>query len=145
MAGNTIGQFFRVTTAGESHGAANLVIIDGLPAGIQLGIEEIQKDLDRRRPGQSRITSHRHEADQAAILSGTFEGKTTGTPLSILIRNTDQRPGDYNEMKDKYRPGHADFSYDAKYGFHDYRGGGRASARETVTRVAAGAVAITVL
>jgi chorismate synthase len=145
MAGNTIGQFFRVTTAGESHGAANIVIIDGLPAGIQLSIEEIQKDLDRRKPGQSKITSHRREADQAAILSGTFEGKTTGTPLSILIRNTDQRPGDYNEMKDKYRPGHADFTYDAKYGFHDYRGGGRASARETVTRVAAGAVAKIVL
>jgi chorismate synthase len=145
MAGNTIGQFFRITTAGESHGAANIVIIDGIPAGIQISLDDIQRDLDRRRPGQSKITSHRHEADQAAILSGVFEEKTTGTPLSILIRNIDQRPGDYNEMKEKYRPGHADFTYDAKFGFHDYRGGGRASARETVTRVAAGAVAKKVL
>jgi chorismate synthase len=145
MAGNTIGQFFRITTAGESHGPANIVIIDGLPAGLQLSLEEIQKDLDRRRPGQSKITSHRHESDEAAILSGLFEGKTTGAPLAILIRNTDQRPGDYDDMKTKYRPGHADFTYDAKYGFHDYRGGGRASARETVSRVAAGAVAKKVL
>jgi len=145
MAGNTIGQLFRVTTAGESHGPANVVIMDGVPAGIVLAIEDIQKDLDRRRPGQSKITSHRHEPDQAAILSGVFEGKTTGTPLAILIRNTDIRSGDYDEMKDKYRPGHADFTYDAKYGFHDYRGGGRASARETVTRVAAGAVAKKIL
>jgi chorismate synthase len=145
MAGNTIGQFFRITTAGESHGPANVVIMDGVPAGLPVTIEDIQKDLDRRRPGQSKITSHRHEPDQAAILSGVFEGKTTGTPLAILIRNTDIRPGDYDEMKDKYRPGHADFTYDAKYGFHDYRGGGRASARETVTRVAAGAVAKKIL
>ena len=145
MAGNTFGQFFRITTAGESHGPANIVIIDGLPAGIPITIAEIQHDLDRRRPGQSKITSHRHESDEAAILSGLFDGKTTGTPLAILIRNADQRPGDYEEMKLKYRPGHADFTYEAKYGFRDYRGGGRASARETVTRVAAGAVAKKVL
>ena len=141
MAGNSIGQLFRVTTAGESHGAGNIVIIDGVPAGLTIDIDDIQKDLTRRRPGQSEITTQRNEDDLPEILSGIFDGKTTGTPLAILIRNKDQRSRDYNEIKNKYRPGHADFTYDMKYGFRDYRGGGRSSSRETVARVAAGAVA----
>ncbi|MFP6684604.1 MAG: chorismate synthase, partial [Polyangiaceae bacterium] len=141
MAGNSFGQAFRVTTAGESHGPANVVIIDGCPPGLPLEEAAIQRDLDRRRPGQSRIVTQRQEADRAEILSGVFEGVTTGTAISILVKNQDQRSRDYSGIKDKYRPGHADHSYDAKYGRRDYRGGGRSSARETVARVAAGAVA----
>jgi chorismate synthase len=141
MPGNSFGQSFRITTAGESHGPGNLVIIDGCPPGLDLGVDDLRPDLARRRPGQSRITTQRDEADEPEILSGVFEGQTTGTPIAILIRNTDQRSRDYADIADKYRPGHADFTYDAKYGFRDYRGGGRASARETVARVAAGAVA----
>lgn len=141
MAGNSFGQAFRVTTAGESHGPANVVIIDGCPPGLALEETAIQHDLDRRRPGQSRIVTQRQEADRAEILSGVFEGVTTGTTISILVKNQDQRSRDYSSIKDKYRPGHADHSYDAKYGRRDYRGGGRSSARETVARVAAGAVA----
>jgi chorismate synthase len=141
MAGNSFGQAFRITTAGESHGPANVVIIDGCPPGIPLGVDDLQKDLARRRPGQSHIVTQRQEADEAEILSGVFEGKTTGTSLAILVRNQDQKSRDYDDIKEKYRPGHADYTFDAKYGFRDYRGGGRSSARETVVRVAAGAVA----
>lgn len=141
MAGNSFGQAFVVTTAGESHGPGNVVIIDGCPPGLELAVEDLQRDLDRRRPGQSRLVTQRQEADEPEILSGVFEGKTTGTSLAILVRNTDQRSRDYSDIKDKYRPGHADYTYDSKYGIRDYRGGGRSSARETVARVAAGAVA----
>ena len=141
MAGNSFGQAFRITTAGEAHGPANLVIIDGCPAGLSLSEDDLEGDLARRRPGQSRIVSQRDEPDVPEILSGVFEGKTTGTSIAILVRNRDQRSHDYTEIKDKYRPGHADYSFDAKYGFRDYRGGGRSSARETTVRVAAGAVA----
>ena len=141
MAGNSFGQLFRITTAGESHGAGNLVIIDGCPPGLALSEDDLRPDLARRRPGQSAIVTQRDEADVPEILSGVFEGKTTGTSLAILVRNRDQRSRDYTEIKDKYRPGHADHSYDAKFGFRDYRGGGRSSARETTVRVAAGAVA----
>ncbi len=141
MAGNSFGQLFRVTTAGESHGPGNVVIVDGCPPGLELSAEDLTADLARRRPGQSRITTQRQEADEPEILSGVFEGRTTGTPIAILVRNVDQKSRDYSDIKDKYRPGHADYSYDAKYGFRDYRGGGRASARETVARVAAGAIA----
>lgn len=141
MAGNSFGQAFRITTAGESHGPANLVIIDGCPPGLALSEEDLVPDLRRRRPGQSHLVTQRTEEDQPEILSGVFEGKTTGTSLAILIKNADTRSRDYETIKDRYRPGHADHSYDAKYGFRDYRGGGRASARETVVRVAAGAVA----
>jgi len=141
MAGNSFGQLLRITTAGESHGPGHVVIIDGIPPGMALDESDLQPDLDRRRPGQSKITTQRKEADQPQILSGVFEGKTTGTPIAILIMNRDQRSGDYSDIKDKYRPGHADFTFDAKYGFRDYRGGGRSSARETTVRVAAGAVA----
>jgi chorismate synthase len=141
MAGNTFGQLFRITTAGESHGPGNVVIIDGVPPGIALSVDDLTPDLDRRRPGQSKIVTQRKEADEPEILSGVFEGKTTGTSIAILIRNEDQRSRDYADIKDKYRPGHADYTFDAKYGFRDYRGGGRSSARETNVRVAAGAVA----
>ena len=141
MAGNSFGQQFRITTAGESHGPGNVVIIDGVPSGISLSEADLQVDLDRRRPGQSKIVTQRKEPDQPEILSGVFEGKTTGTSIAILIRNQDQRSRDYSEIKDLYRPGHADYSFDAKYGFRDYRGGGRSSARETTARVAAGVVA----
>ncbi len=141
MAGNGFGQAFRVTTAGESHGPANVVIVDGCPPGLALSADDLGTDLARRRPGQSRLVSQRRERDEAEILSGVFEGKTTGTAIAILIRNEDPKSRDYDAIKDLYRPGHADFSYDAKYGRRDYRGGGRASARETVARVAAGAVA----
>jgi chorismate synthase len=141
MFGNSFGQCFRITTAGESHGPANVVILDGIPAGMELSEADLQPDLDRRRPGQSHVTTQRKETDQARILSGVFDGRTTGTALAIMIENHDQRPRDYSQIKDKYRPGHADYSFDAKYGFRDYRGGGRASARETNVRVAAGAVA----
>ena len=140
MAGNSFGQLLRITTAGESHGPGNVVIIDGIPPGMALDESDLQPDLDRRRPGQSKITTQRKEADQPQILSGVFEGKTTGTPIAILIMNSDQRSGDYSQIKDKYRPGHADYTFDAKFGFRDYRGGGRSSARETTARVAAGAV-----
>jgi chorismate synthase len=141
MPGNSFGQLFRITTAGESHGPGNVVVIDGVPAGLELSVHDIQPDLDRRRPGQSKVTTQRKEADAPEILSGVFEGRTTGTSLAILIRNEDQRSRDYADIKDKYRPGHADYTFDAKYGFRDYRGGGRSSARETNVRVAAGAVA----
>ena len=141
MPGNTFGHAFRVTTAGESHGPGNVVIIDGVPPGIPLSVDELKVDLDRRRPGQSKIVTQRNEADEPEILSGVFEGRTTGTSLAILIRNTDQRSRDYSDIKDLYRPGHADYSFDAKYGLRDYRGGGRSSARETNVRVAAGVVA----
>lgn len=141
MAGNTFGKLFRVTTSGVSHGPGYLCIIDGCPAGLELSVEDLLPDLRRRRPGQSKLTTQRDEADAPEIWSGVFEGKTDGTPIGILFRNSDQRSGDYGDIKDKYRPGHADFTFDAKYGFRDYRGGGRSSARETVCRVAAGAVA----
>ncbi|RQM39992.1 chorismate synthase [Erwinia psidii] len=141
MAGNTIGQIFRVTTFGESHGLALGCIIDGVPPGIPLTEADLQHDLDRRRPGTSRYTTQRREADQVKILSGVFEGMTTGTSIGLLIENTDQRSQDYGEIKDLFRPGHADYTYEQKYGLRDYRGGGRSSARETAMRVAAGAVA----
>lgn len=145
MPGNTFGQLFRVMTWGESHGKAIGGVIDGCPAGIKLSEKDIQPDLDRRRPGQSFITSARKEADKIEILSGVFEGKTTGTPISLIIYNHDQRPKDYDKLKNYYRPGHADEVYDLKYGFRDYRGGGRSSARETAMRVAAAAVAKKIL
>lgn len=145
MSGNTFGQLFRVTTWGESHGKAIGGVIDGCPAGIRLSEKDIQPDLDRRRPGQSLITSARQESDNVEILSGVFKGKTTGTPISLIIYNRDQRPKDYDKLKNYYRPGHADEVYDLKYGFRDYRGGGRSSARETAIRVAAAAVAKKIL
>ena len=138
---NTFGNLFRVTTFGESHGLALGGVIDGCPAGIELNIELIQKDLDRRKPGQSKITTQRKENDQVRILSGVFEGKTTGTPIGFTIENTNQKSKDYSHIKYSYRPSHADLVYDEKYGFRDYRGGGRSSARETVSRVVAGAIA----
>ena len=141
MPGNSFGQAFRITTAGEAHGPGNLVIIDGCPAGLTLSEDDLRGDLARRRPGQSAIVTQRDEPDEPEILSGVFEGRTTGTSLAILVRNTDQRSRDYAAIKDKYRPGHADYSFDARYGRRDYRGGGRSSARETTVRVAAGAVA----
>ena len=141
MAGNTFGQAFRVTTAGESHGPANVVIVDGCPPGLELSEEDLLVDLARRRPGQSRLVTQRQESDTPEILAGVFEGKTTGTSIAIAIRNADQRSRDYASIQDKYRPGHADLTFDKKYGFRDYRGGGRSSARETVARVAAGAIA----
>ena len=141
MPGNSFGQLFRITTAGESHGPANVVILDGVPPGLELSEADLQPDLDRRRPGQSKVTTQRQEADVPRILSGVFEGRTTGTSIAIVIENKDQRSRDYSDIKDKYRPGHADYTFDAKYGFRDYRGGGRSSARETNVRVAAGAVA----
>ncbi|RYC31663.1 chorismate synthase [Lichenibacterium minor] len=146
MSHNTFGHLFRVTTFGESHGPALGCVVDGCPPGLDISEQVIQADLDRRRPGQSRFTTQRREPDQVRILSGTFaEGdapaRTTGTPIALLIENTDQRSKDYGDIRDKYRPGHADFTYDAKYGLRDYRGGGRSSARETAARVAAGAVA----
>lgn len=138
---NSFGQLFRITTWGESHGPAVGVVIDGCPARLPLTAAEIQADLDRRRPGQSDITTPRQEADQIEILSGVFGGLTTGVPISLAVRSTDQRPGAYDEMREKYRPSHADYTYQAKYGHRDHRGGGRSSARETIGRVAAGAVA----
>ncbi len=141
MSGNSFGQAFRITTAGESHGPGNVVIIDGCPPGIPLDVADLAHDLGRRRPGQSHLVTQRNESDEAEILSGVFEGRTTGTSIAILIRNQDQKSRDYDDIKNKYRPGHADFTFDEKYGFRDYRGGGRSSARETVARVAAGAVA----
>lgn len=141
MSFNTFGRVFRFTTWGESHGPALGVVIDGCPPGIALGEADIQPFLDKRRPGTSRFTTQRQEPDQVRILSGVFEGRTTGTPISLMIENVDQRSKDYSDVAEAYRPGHADYAYDAKYGFRDYRGGGRSSARETAARVAAGAVA----
>lgn len=141
MAGNRFGESFSVTTFGESHGQALGCIVDGCPPCMALTEEDIQPDLDRRRPGRSRYTTQRNEADQVQILSGTFKGLTTGTPIALLIENTNQRSQDYGAIKEQFRPGHADYTYWHKYGIRDYRGGGRASARETVARVAAGAVA----
>lgn len=145
MAGNSFGQLFKITTFGESHGPAIGVIIDGVPPQLPLTQADIQKDLDRRRPGQSKITTQRQEPDKAEILSGVFDGKTTGAPLAILIRNEDARSKDYDNVKFVFRPGHADYSYFAKYGIRDYRGGGRSSGRETAARVAAGAIAKKIL
>ncbi len=145
MAGSTYGTLFSITTWGESHGPALGVVIDGCPAGLPLSEADIQKYLDRRKPGQSKYTTKRAESDRAVILSGVFEGRTTGTPISIMIQNADQRSRDYGKIKDCYRPGHADYTFDAKYGFRDYRGGGRSSGRETIGRTAAGAVAARLL
>ena len=145
MAGNAFGTLFRFTTWGESHGPAIGVVVDGAPPRLPLSEADIQPWLDKRKPGQSRYTTQRREADRVEILSGTFEGQTTGTPISLLIRNEDQRSKDYGEIKEVYRPGHADIAYDMKYGIRDHRGGGRSSARETAARVAAGAVARQVL
>lgn len=141
MAGNSIGQIFRVTTFGESHGEMIGVVIDGCPAGLEIDEAFVQKQLDRRKPGQSKITTQRKEADQVRFVSGVFEGKTTGAPIAALIQNEDQRSKDYAHIADQYRPSHADFTYDKKYGHRDYRGGGRSSARETAARVIAGSVA----
>ncbi len=145
MPGNTFGEMFRVTTAGVSHGPGYVAIIDGCPPGLPLSVDDLMPDLRRRRPGQSKIVSQRDEEDVPEILSGVFDGKTDGTSIGILFRNKDQRSQDYADIKDKYRPGHADFTFDAKYGFRDYRGGGRSSARETLCRVAAGAIAKKIL
>jgi chorismate synthase len=141
MPGNSFGNLFRITTWGESHGPALGVVIDGCPAGLDISERDIQRELDRRRPGQSRITTQRKEPDRVEILSGVFEGKTLGTPISLMIENADVLSKSYEEIKDTYRPGHADFTYETKYGVRDYRGGGRSSARETVGRVAAAAIA----
>lgn len=141
MAGSTFGTIFKITTWGESHGPAVGVVIDGCPTGLLLCPSDIQTFLDRRKPGQNRFSTPRRERDQVEILSGVFEGRTTGTALSLLVRNQDQSSKDYEQIKDCYRPGHADYTFDAKYGFRDYRGGGRSSGRETIGRVAAGAVA----
>ncbi|NEP54687.1 MAG: chorismate synthase, partial [Moorea sp. SIO3C2] len=143
--GNTFGHLFRITTFGESHGGGVGVVIDGCPPQLEISAEEIQVDLDRRRPGQSKITTPRKETDTCEIVSGVFQGKTLGTPLTVLVRNKDQRPQDYSEMASKYRPSHADATYDAKYGIRNYQGGGRSSARETIGRVAAGAIAKKIL
>lgn len=145
MAGSSFGNIFRITTWGESHGAALGVVVDGCPAGLPLDTSDIQVYLDRRKPGQTKISTPRKEADAVEILSGTFEGRTTGTPISMLVRNTSQHSADYSEIANYYRPGHADYTFDAKYGFRDYRGGGRSSGRETIGRVAGGAVAAKLL
>lgn len=141
MSGNTIGTLFTVTTSGESHGPALMAIVDGCPPGIELSVADLQQDLDRRKPGTSRHTTQRQEPDEVEILSGVFEGRTTGCPIGLLIRNTDQKSKDYSAIKDVFRPAHADYTYHHKYGLRDYRGGGRSSARETAMRVAAGAIA----
>jgi chorismate synthase len=141
VSGNSFGRLFTVTTFGESHGLALGCIVDGCPPGMELSEADIQVDLDRRRPGRNRHTTQRNEPDQVKILSGVFEGKTTGTPIGLIVENTDQRSRDYGDIKDKFRPGHADYTYQQKYGIRDYRGGGRSSARETTMRVAAGAIA----
>lgn len=145
MAGSTFGNIFKITTWGESHGKALGVVIDGCPAGLTLSENDIQPYLDRRKPGQSSVSTPRKENDQVEILSGIFEGKTTGTPISLLIPNTSQKSSDYSEIASYYRPGHADYTFDAKYGFRDYTGGGRSSGRETIGRVAAGAIAAKIL
>lgn len=142
MAGSSLGGIFRVTTWGESHGKGIGVVVDGCPAGLMVSESDVQAFLDRRKPGQSRFTTQRQESDQVEILSGVFEGKTTGAPVSMIVFNKDQRSHDYHAIMDVYRPGHADYTFDEKYGFRDYRGGGRSSARETIGRVAAGAVAV---
>jgi chorismate synthase len=141
MSGNTIGKLFAVTSYGESHGPAIGCVVDGCPPGMQLCEDDLQADLERRRPGRSRHTTQRHETDQVRILSGVFEGRTSGTPIHLMIENVDQRSRDYSKIADRFRPAHADYSYQQKYGFRDYRGGGRSSARETAMRVAAGAIA----
>src|ERR671932_904890 len=143
--GNTFGHLFRITTFGESHGGGVGVVIDGCPPRLEISTEEIQVELDRRRPGQSKITTPRKEADTCEIISGVFEGKTIGTPIAILVRNKDTRPQDYDQMQQTYRPSHADATYDAKYGIRNWQGGGRSSARETIGRVAAGAIAKKIL
>ena len=145
MAGSSYGTIFKITTWGESHGKALGVVVDGCPAGLELCEADIQAFLDRRKPGTSAVTTQRKESDQVEILSGVFEGKTTGTPISLIVRNESQISSDYDELKECYRPGHADFTFDAKYGFRDHRGGGRSSGRETISRVAAGAIASKVL
>lgn len=145
MAGSTYGTIFKITTWGESHGKALGVVVDGCPAGLELSEEDIQKYLNRRKPGTSSITTPRKESDEVEILSGVFEGRTTGTPISLMVRNTSQISKDYSEIASYYRPGHADYTFDAKYGFRDYRGGGRSSGRETIGRVAAGAIACKIL
>ncbi len=145
MAGSTLGTIFKITTWGESHGKGIGVVVDGCPAGISLAESDIQSYLNRRRPGQSRFTTQRRESDAVELLSGVFEGKTTGAPISMIIRNQDQKSTDYSEIAGYYRPGHADYTFDAKYGFRDYRGGGRSSGRETIGRVAAGAIAARLL
>ena len=143
--GSTFGHLFRISTFGESHGGGVGVVVDGCPPRIPLSTEDLQEELDRRRPGQSRLTTPRQEADRAEILSGVFEGRTLGTPIAVLVRNTDARPSAYEQMRDVYRPSHADYTYEAKYGIRNWQGGGRASARETIGRVAGGAVARKVL
>jgi chorismate synthase len=145
MSGNTFGKIFTVTTCGESHGDSLVAIIDGCPSNIPVCEADIQIDLDRRKPGQSKFTTQRKEPDQVKIISGVFEGKTTGTPIGLVIKNQDQKSKDYGDIKDKFRPGHADYTYFKKYGIRDYRGGGRSSARETAMRVAAGAIAKKIL
>ncbi|MDC4205573.1 MAG: chorismate synthase [Candidatus Manganitrophus sp.] len=145
MSGSSFGQIFRVTTFGESHGIALGAVVDGCPAGLSLSEEDLQKDLDRRKPGQSKLVTQRKESDAVKILSGIFEGRTTGTPIGLIVYNEDAKSKDYESIKDLFRPGHADYTYFKKYGFRDYRGGGRSSARETVARVAAGAIARKVL
>lgn len=145
MAGSSFGTLFQITTWGETHGAGLGVVVDGCPAGLELCEDDIQKYLDRRKPGQSRYTTQRKEGDRVSILSGVFEGRTTGTPISMVVYNENQKSRDYSNIKDVYRPGHADYTYDMKYGFRDYRGGGRSSGRETIGRVAAGAIAAKVL
>lgn len=141
MSGSIFGKMFRISTFGESHGEALGVVVDGCPSNISITLEDIMKNMDRRKPGNAKIGTSRNEADLVEILSGTFEGKTTGTPIALLIRNTNQRSGDYSKIKDIYRPSHADYTFDQKYGFRDYRGGGRSSGRETAARVAAGSIA----
>lgn len=143
--GNTIGKIFRLTTFGESHGAAIGGVIDGMPSGVEIDIDAVQRQLDRRRPGQSSITTGRNEGDRVQVLSGLFEGRTTGTPIGFIIENSNQRSGDYDNMRDVFRPSHADYTYTEKYGIRDHRGGGRSSARETAARVVAGAMARQVL
>lgn len=145
MSGSSYGRFFQITTWGESHGKALGVVVDGCPAGLSLTETDIQTFLDRRKPGQNRYTTARKEGDQAEILSGVFEGKTTGTPISLLVKNQDPRSRDYGNLAESYRPGHADYTFEQKYGFRDYRGGGRSSGRETIGRVAAGAIASKIL
>jgi chorismate synthase len=145
LPGSLFGELLTIATFGESHGPGIGVVVDGVPPGLALSVEDIQRDLDRRRPGQSSVTTPRREADRAEVLSGLFEGKTTGTPIAILVRNEGQRSADYEQLREAIRPGHADFAYQAKYGIRDWRGGGRASARETAARVAAGAVARRIL
>ena len=145
MSGSSFGKLFKITTWGESHGKGVGVIVDGCPAGLSLNEADIQKFLDRRKPGQNEFTTLRNEDDMVEILSGVFEGKTTGTPISLIVYNKDHHSSDYGNIAECYRPGHADYTYDKKYGFRDYRGGGRSSGRETIGRVAAGAIAVKLL